>query len=140
MEFRIGIFVFCQPNPNGIAQKRPISSLIDRFQLNVFLVRYDTGTDPKATRKKKGVGFFRAKCCHGPPKINHQLLFFHILQVHKCIYVYCAMTFTTQKSISGAVVSMIVWQLDFQLPMQSVSITTDVVSSNLDQGEVYNIM
>jgi hypothetical protein len=25
-------------------------------------------------------------------------------------------------------------------PMQSVSITTDVVSSNLDQGEVYNIM
>ena len=35
---------------------------------------------------------------------------------------------------------MIVWQLDLQLPMQSVPITTDVVSSNLDQGEVYNIM
>jgi hypothetical protein len=27
-----------------------------------------------------------------------------------------------------------------QLPVQSVPITTDVVSSNLDQGEVYNIM
>jgi len=26
------------------------------------------------------------------------------------------------------------------LPMQSVPITTDVVSSNLDQGEMYNIM
>jgi hypothetical protein len=26
------------------------------------------------------------------------------------------------------------------LPMQSVPITTNVVSSNLDQGEVYNIM
>jgi hypothetical protein len=26
------------------------------------------------------------------------------------------------------------------LPMQSVPITTGVVSSNLDQGEVYNIM
>jgi hypothetical protein len=26
------------------------------------------------------------------------------------------------------------------IPMQSVPITTDVVSSNLDQGEVYNIM
>ena len=26
--------------------------------------------------------------------------------------------------------------LDFQLPMQSVPITTDVVSSNLDQGKV----
>jgi hypothetical protein len=37
-------------------------------------------------------------------------------------------------------VVMIVWQLDLQLPMQSVPITTDVVSSNLDQGEVYNIM
>jgi hypothetical protein len=30
--------------------------------------------------------------------------------------------------------------LDLQLPMQSVPITTDVVSSNLDQGEVYNIL
>jgi hypothetical protein len=29
---------------------------------------------------------------------------------------------------------------DLQLPMQSVPITTDVVSSNLDQGEVYTIM
>ena len=38
-----------------------------------------------------------------------------------------------------AIVALIVWQLDLQLPMQSVPITTDVVSSNLDQGEVYNI-
>jgi hypothetical protein len=30
--------------------------------------------------------------------------------------------------------------LDIQLPMKSVPITTDVVSSNLDQGGVYNIM
>jgi hypothetical protein len=30
--------------------------------------------------------------------------------------------------------------LDFQLSMQSVPITTDAVSSNLDLGEVYNIM
>ena len=40
----------------------------------------------------------------------------------------------------GAVVAVIVWYFDSQLPMQSVPITTDVVSSNLDQGEVYNIM
>jgi hypothetical protein len=37
-------------------------------------------------------------------------------------------------------VAVIVWLLDLQLSMQSVPITTDVVSSNLDQGEVYNIM
>jgi len=30
--------------------------------------------------------------------------------------------------------------LDLQLPIQSVPIITDVVSSNLDQSEVYNIM
>ena len=42
--------------------------------------------------------------------------------------------------VLGAVMAMILWQLDIQLPMQSVPITTDVVSSNLDQGEVYNIM
>jgi hypothetical protein len=41
---------------------------------------------------------------------------------------------------SGAVVAVIVWMLDLQLPMQSVPITTDVVSWNLDQGKVYNIM
>jgi len=37
-------------------------------------------------------------------------------------------------------VAVIVWELDLQLHMQLVLITTDVVSSNLDQGEVYNIM
>jgi hypothetical protein len=35
-------------------------------------------------------------------------------------------------------VAVIAWYLDLQLPMHSVSIT-DVVSSNLDQSEVYNI-
>jgi hypothetical protein len=30
--------------------------------------------------------------------------------------------------------------LDLQQPMQSVPITTDVLSSNLDPGKVYNIM
>jgi hypothetical protein len=36
--------------------------------------------------------------------------------------------------------TVIVWLLDLKLPMQSVPITTDVASSNLDQGKVYNIM
>ena len=35
--------------------------------------------------------------------------------------------------------AMVVWLLELQLPMQSVPITTDVVSSNLDQGEVYSM-
>ena len=30
--------------------------------------------------------------------------------------------------------------VDLQLPMQAVPITTDLVSSNLDQGEVYKAM
>ena len=34
---------------------------------------------------------------------------------------------------------MAVIVLDLQLPMQSVSITTNVLTSNLYQGEVYNI-
>jgi len=38
------------------------------------------------------------------------------------------------------IVAVILWLLDLQLPMQSVPVTTDVVSSNLDQGDVYNIM
>jgi hypothetical protein len=42
--------------------------------------------------------------------------------------------------LQATVVVVIVWELELQLPMQSVSITTDVVSSNLDQGVVYNVM
>jgi hypothetical protein len=34
---------------------------------------------------------------------------------------------------------MIVWELDLQLPMQSVPITTKVVSSNSAHGEAYTI-
>ena len=34
---------------------------------------------------------------------------------------------------------MIVWKLDLQLHMQSVRITTKVVSLNPDHGEVYSI-
>jgi hypothetical protein len=36
--------------------------------------------------------------------------------------------------------AVIVWKLDLQLPMQLMPITTDVVSSNLDQVELYYIM
>ena len=39
----------------------------------------------------------------------------------------------------GAVVVMIVWQLDLQLPMQSVPIITKVVSLNPVDGEMYSI-
>jgi hypothetical protein len=41
--------------------------------------------------------------------------------------------------IWGAVVVVIVWQLDLQLPVQSVPIITKVVSSNPIHGEVYSI-
>jgi hypothetical protein len=35
--------------------------------------------------------------------------------------------------------AVIIWQLDLQLPMQSVSITTKIVSLNPAHGEVYSI-
>jgi hypothetical protein len=41
---------------------------------------------------------------------------------------------------AGAFVALIAWQLELQLPMHSVPITTDDMSLNLDQGEVYNSM
>jgi hypothetical protein len=40
---------------------------------------------------------------------------------------------------SGAVMVVIVWLLDLQLPMQSVPITTKVVSSSPAHGEVLSI-
>ena len=41
--------------------------------------------------------------------------------------------------IQGADLIVIVWQFDLQLPMESVPITTNVVSSNLIHGKVYSI-
>jgi hypothetical protein len=40
---------------------------------------------------------------------------------------------------SGSVLVVIVWLLDLQLLVQSVSITTKVMSSNPVHGEVYSI-
>ena len=45
----------------------------------------------------------------------------------------------TQNLSRGAVMVVIVWWLDLQLPMQSVPITTEVVSLNPVHGEVYSI-
>jgi hypothetical protein len=39
----------------------------------------------------------------------------------------------------GAVLVVIVWSLDLQLPVQSVSITTNVVSFEPIHGDVYSI-
>ena len=39
----------------------------------------------------------------------------------------------------GAIMVVIVSLLDLQLPMQSVAITTNIVSSNAAQHEVYSI-
>jgi hypothetical protein len=47
--------------------------------------------------------------------------------------------FCIRIKIRGRLV-VIVWYLDLQLLMQSVPITTDVVSSDVDQGEVYTII
>ena len=42
-------------------------------------------------------------------------------------------------NIRGAVVLVIAWKLDLQLPVQSVPITIKIVSSNPVHGEVYSI-
>ena len=39
----------------------------------------------------------------------------------------------------GAIVAVIAWLLDFELPVQSVPITTKIVNSNPAHGEVYSI-
>jgi uncharacterized membrane protein len=53
------------------------------------------------------------------------LLFFFVLQLLLKYFLICICKFISKYT---------------SLPMQSVTITTDAVSSNLDQGEVYNIM
>ena len=68
-----------------------------------------------------------------------------------CIWILCYNTWPPEIIKNGKIKSIpppkrepawqfIVLLLDLQLPMQSVPITTDVVSLNLGQSKVYNIM
>jgi hypothetical protein len=67
----------------------------------------------------------------------HKAQFNNDLEILICwLVMWCLMPLST----IFHVVAVIIWKLDSQLPMQSVPITTNVVSSNLDQVEVYNIM
>ena len=47
--------------------------------------------------------------------------------------------FLNHSKFSGAVMVLIIWQLDLQLPVQAVPITTKVGNSNPVHGEVYSI-
>jgi hypothetical protein len=49
------------------------------------------------------------------------------------------MLYRVHSYILGAVVVVFVWWLNLQLPVQSVPITTQVVSSNAVHREVYSI-
>jgi hypothetical protein len=48
-------------------------------------------------------------------------------------------TMTFNLLFAGAVVAVIEWELDIQIHVQSVPITTNVASSNPAHGEVYSI-
>jgi hypothetical protein len=61
----------------------------------------------------------------------------YILSVSVMVY-NVSVLYHTVKLYRAAVV-VIVWYLDFQLPIQSVPITTNVVRSNPVHGEVYSI-
>jgi hypothetical protein len=49
------------------------------------------------------------------------------------------MIFSYGASWPCVIMAVILWSLDLQLPVQSVPITTDVVSSNPVHGEMYSI-
>jgi hypothetical protein len=59
--------------------------------------------------------------------------------VHICVNILVCHYCITSSTLSGAVMDVIVWYLDLQLPVQSVPIATKVVSSSPVHGEVYSI-
>jgi hypothetical protein len=63
-------------------------------------------------------------------------------QIHpwdRYIYSFSIDIFVRNAICQGAVMVVIVWCLDLQLPVQSMSITINVVSSNPVHGEVYSM-
>jgi len=71
-------------------------------------------------------------------KDAHPDIFISILHNPNCAIMHCLRESQLHKQ-SRAIMVVIVWLLDLQLPVQSVPITTKVVSSNLVHGEVYLI-
>ena len=61
----------------------------------------------------------------------------HFYQVYSCWQ--AVESLWSLLSFGGSVVVVIVWQLDLQLHMQSMSISDKVLSSNPVHGEVYSI-
>ena len=52
---------------------------------------------------------------------------------------YKGVSVAERRNVLGALVIVIVCQLDLRLPMQSIPITTKVVSLNPTHGDVYSI-
>jgi hypothetical protein len=62
-----------------------------------------------------------------------------LLSIRACIRVSCYTGSLLANRFMGAIGVVIVWYQYLQLPVQSVPITTKVVSSNPARGEVYSI-
>ena len=68
------------------------------------------------------------------------VIYFSIEITCKCLALWFLISyFSVQPNSPGAVMLVVVCLLDLQLHVQSVHITTSVVSSNPDNGEVYSI-
>jgi hypothetical protein len=59
--------------------------------------------------------------------------------VFGCLFVRSSQTDIRIRILIGVVLVVVVWWLDLQLSMQSIPITTNVLSSNPTHGEVYSI-
>jgi len=58
---------------------------------------------------------------------------------HVHLHLYSFLLIYDSIYVEGAIVVVILWWLDLLLPMQSVPITTNVVSSNPAHGVMYSI-
>ena len=78
---------------------------------------------------------FLLKQLHCSYIISHKVIRFRTVQNY--LYLFCFLFVVCL--FVGAVVVVIVWYLDFQLPVQILPITTNVVRSNPVHGEMYSI-
>ena len=107
------------------------------WQANAYLIRHSHGHAPCA----EIATFFVHQCWLAAPHINH---FICLCQAQLITYMYLSLYYLlksntkTKEAISNNITNQ--WPLlDLQPPAQSVTITTNVLSSNLVLGEVYSI-
>ena len=122
----------------SLIQHYVIKFVNDLWQVGGFLQLFRFPAPIKLTAKIQLDQYFNISASEiGPDNMGWPLMRWALLKGDYCLHK--VKILKDYIDFSGTVMVVIIWQLDLQLPVQLVPMTTEVVSSNPAHGEVYSI-